>query len=151
MNIYKCTDGSVAAEEIEASSPEEAAREWVEWNDFASGESTQWIEVKVEDDDGYVEEVTVQLDPDEPECSCKDGHDWQSPHSVLGGLEENPGVRGHGGGVIMTEVCAHCGRYRETDTWAQRPDTGEQGLRSVTYADADERSKAWIDGGEEQF
>jgi hypothetical protein len=88
-------------------------------------------------------DVTTTIDPDEPDCTG-DGHDWQSPE-MLGGLSENPGVVGHGGGVIVTEVCAHCGRYRTTDTWAQNRSTGEQGLTSVEYTVADNRSEQWIE------
>ena len=52
---------------------------------------------------------------------------------------------------MITEVCAQCGRYRVTDTWAQCRDTGEQGLRSVTYRPADDPSLAWVGReGEEQ-
>lgn len=82
-----------------------------------------------------------------PEPACADGHEhqWMSPHSVLGGDEANPGVWGHGGGVYIREVCCHCGRYRLTDTWAQRMDTGEQGLRETTYEVADDASLAWIE------
>ena len=94
---------------------------------------TCWIDIYV----NYVEtdeseSVTVQLDPDEPECSEPE-HDWQAPYHLVGGIEENPGVQGHGGGVIANEVCMHCGCGRVTDTWAQRPDNGEQGLETVEY------------------
>jgi hypothetical protein len=57
-----------------------------------------------------------------------------SPYAVLGGLRENPGVQGHGGGVTIHRVCAHCGCLRIYDSWAQRRDTGEQGLASTSYA-----------------
>jgi hypothetical protein len=94
-------------------------------------------------DDGEIS-VTVQVDPEEPACADEHEHDWRSPHPVLGGCESNPGVWGHGGGVIIREVCAHCGAYRVTDTWAQDPGTGEQGLTSVAYEDADDDSLAWV-------
>lgn len=90
------------------------------------------------------ESGTVECEPDEPECEPGHSHEWKSPHSVLGGLKENPGVWGKGGGVICKEVCCHCGKYRVTDTWAQRPDTGEQGLTSVRYEDADDSSMEWV-------
>lgn len=79
------------------------------------------------------ESVTVAVDPDEPPCRAGHQHDWQSPHAIVGGSAENPGVRGHGGGVIITEACMVCGCGRRTDTWAANPATGEQGLESVTY------------------
>lgn len=89
------------------------------------------------------EHYTIALDPDEPEC-IEAEHDWRTPHEIVGGCSENPGVWGHGGGVTIHEICRHCGLQRHTDTWAQRPDTGEQGLRSVRYEDADDATAAWV-------
>lgn len=83
--------------------------------------------------DNQQESVTVRFDQDEPKCSSDDGHDWQSPYSIVGGIKENPGVWGHGGGVVINECCMNCGCQKSTDTWAQRGDTGEQGLTSVSY------------------
>jgi hypothetical protein len=105
---------------------------------WGAQESTHWVdwELRAKDKDGHDEDVacgTVAIDPDEPECGHTEGHDWRSPYSLLGGLQENPGVQGHGGGVIYREVCVRCGCERITDTWAQRPDNGEQGLTSVRY------------------
>jgi hypothetical protein len=88
--------------------------------------------VYVECDDGTDEIVTVTVEPDEPSCS-HGGHDWRAPHEIVGGLEENPGVRGHGAGVIMTRVCMNCGCGRHTDTWAQNREDGTQGHTSVRY------------------
>lgn len=97
------------------------------------------------DGDGYTVEVTdreiangvanLTLQPEAPKCldGKRDTHDWQSPHAIVGGIKENPGVWGHGGGVKITEVCVRCGCGRHTDTWAQNPSTGEQGLESVRY------------------
>ena len=79
----------------------------------------------------------VAVEPDEPACSSADGHDWESPHRLVGGLRENPGVHGHGGGVTSTEVCVRCGLVRTTDSWAQCGECGEQGLDSVSYDDTD--------------
>lgn len=65
--------------------------------------------------------VEVGEDPPEPECT-EDAHDWQAPHSIVGGLRENPGVWSQGG-TTMTHhsVCAHCGLHRhETRHGAQR-------------------------------
>lgn len=89
------------------------------------------------------ESHTIEINPTEPDC-CGGEHKWASPHSVVGGLKENPGVHGHGGGVIVTEVCRHCGCYQVTDTWAQNPCNGQQGLTSVEYRGADEDSEAWL-------
>jgi hypothetical protein len=112
----------------------EAARANVDRANYADAEGTLWVSVEVRCEvTDEAESATVQLDPDEPECDAGVGHDWQSPHELLGGLEENPGVQGHGGGVVVKEVCMRCGCSRTTDTWAQNPETGEQGLESVSY------------------
>lgn len=39
--------------------------------------------------------------------------------------------------MTITTACRHCGCGRTVDTWAQDPETGEQGLRSVTYRPGD--------------
>lgn len=110
---------------------------------YSDAEGTIWIDVYVccEDTGEQSETSTITLDADEPECSESE-HDWQSPYDLLGGLKENPGVWGNGGGVVIKEVCMHCGCMRVTNTWAQRPDNGQQGLRSVSHEpgafDADE-------------
>lgn len=145
---YNCTDGN-ADIGIEAENPTAAAQEYVDGGEWGDGPT--WIDVRVTplDDDGdpiedEAEDITITIDAAEPDCKDGEGHDWSSPHCVVGGIEENPGVYGNGGGVIITEVCELCGAYQITDTWAQRPDTGEQGLTSVTYRDADETSLAWV-------
>jgi len=94
---------------------------------------TVWVDVTVYcDETGERADDTVEVNPREPRCSGGE-HDWRAPHDIVGGVKENPGVWGHGGGVRIHEVCVHCGCERVTDTWAQRRDTGEQGLRSVEY------------------
>ena len=65
--------------------------------------------------------ITIQVDPEEPHCTA-DSHDWREKQVCCSG-----------GGVAIQDVCSYCGCGRLTDTWAQRPDTGEQGLRSITY------------------
>jgi hypothetical protein len=93
-----------------------------------------WIDIRVVcEETGEEDSAEVVLDEDEPDCEDGEEHDWQSPHEILGGLKENPGVWGKGGGVIMTSVCMRCGCGRHTDTWAQRPDNGVQGYTVVTY------------------
>ena len=151
MTKYMCDDGN-AEIEIEAESAEEAAQEYVDGGDWGDRSETCWIDVYVTPvgDDGEAitderERITITLDAEEPECEDGQEHDWRSPYSLLGGVKGDPGVWGHGGGVLIKEVCAHCGRYKVTDTWAQRPDTGEQGLDSVEYMDADEDSLAYVE------
>jgi hypothetical protein len=143
------TDGTVTVD-IKAENAREAAQEYVHLGDWEPSDSTTWFSIEVwehEDEDGDPidsKTFSISLDPPEPDCKPDKKHEWASPYSVLGGLEENPGVQGSGGGVVITEVCAHCGCYRIRDTWATNPETGEQGFESVEYDDADEQSLTWI-------
>jgi hypothetical protein len=69
-----------------------------------------------------------------PDCvdgKGHDGHDWQTPIEIVGGIVENPGCWGHGGGVILHHVCMRCGCERVEDTWAN-DDHGGHTTR-VTY------------------
>lgn len=140
--IY-CGDNSGCELEYPSdTAPREAARKYVESGAYTDFGTTTWITVYTyryaADDCGNLRRVTldrhtVTIQPQEPECDASDEHEWSSPHSIVGGLKENPGVWGHGGGIICKEVCQKCGCGRTTDTWAQNSDTGEQGLRSVSY------------------
>jgi hypothetical protein len=145
LTTYLCDDGD-AAVEIQASSPEAAAQEYVGDGDYTADGSTIWIKVWVypEGDEDARDSYKVRVDPPTPACSGQE-HAWCSPHEILGGLRENPGVQGHGGGVVIREVCSHCGIYRITDTWAQDRTDGQQGLDSVEYEDADDTSLEWIE------
>lgn len=117
----------------------------VDRTNYSEAEGTLWIDVEVLcEATGDSDSATVTLEPVAPDCADGHEHDWRSPQSVVGGCDENPGVWGHGGGIFATEVCRHCGTYRTTDTWAQRMDTGEQGLTSVSYREADDESLAWV-------
>lgn len=113
-----------------------AAREWAHDGDWDTSEGTIWVDVRVYAEwngpDSYHERVTTQIDPDEPKCEGSE-HEWSSAHDLVGGIIENPGVWGNGGGVRMSECCVICGCRRMTNTWVTRPDTGEQGLTSVSY------------------
>ena len=149
MTNYSSTDGYGDAVTIEAETPLAAAQEYVSGGNWDDITRTVWfmICVTVLDADGAPvgegEWLDVSLDPPEPPCAEGHGHEWESPFSVLGGVRENPGVQGHGGGVVITTVCRHCGKYQVVDTWAQ-DDSGRQGLTETSYRDADEASLAWI-------
>jgi len=108
--------------------------------DDESTMSTLWIDVEAwrrgiyANADGtpregrvQVEYHTVALNPDEPPCLDEQSHNWSDDEDLAGHVHSS------GGGVVYSEVCTACGWERETDTWAQRPDTGEQGLQSETY------------------
>jgi hypothetical protein len=145
-------EGMGDAEPYPGIAREEAAIDYVGEGDWGPHPKTGWIRVwshlRGLDENGKAERVArqrhiVPLEPAEPDCLEEMSHDWKAPHELLGGNESNPGCRAHGGGVIYTEVCAHCGAYRDTDTWAQNPHTGEQGLRQTTYREADDASWGW--------
>lgn len=148
---FSCDDGN-AELVIEADDAEEAAQEYVDSGEWGDRTKTEWVDVRVvplDNDEEPLEDecpeiITITLDPNEPGCESPKGHDWQNPIEVVGGLKENPGVYGHGGGVTITEVCSHCARYRIIDTWAQNPENGKEGLESTEYREADDESIAWI-------
>lgn len=140
--VWVADDGNAEVEYDYVDTRREAAEEYVSDGDWGECESTHWVtvytwpryrvdDVEVDDLDDR-ESHTVAIEPEEPSCSESE-HDWQSPHDLVGGCEQNPGVYGHGGGVYINEVCMHCGCGRTTDTWAQNRENGEQGLTSVSY------------------
>ena len=107
--------------------------EFFRWAD--PGEKTYWCGYQVTDTwTGVVKEGSVAVEPIVPNCRDDDEHNW---------FEVS--MRGHGGGVIHTDVCIRCGVYRTTDLWAQDPQTGEQGLTSVSYEEADHESQELAD------
>jgi len=131
MPNYTISDG-VSDTIASASNIKEAmelAKEWLEGGDYLDPEDpkTVWVDATVKGGDDTAR-VTVQFDPPVPICT-QGGHVW---------IEDF--VRGHGLGVLVREYCCKCGVWRVTDTWAQRPDTGEQGLERVWYEAADNRS-----------
>ena len=159
---YAVTDREGAILIIKADSREEAAQDYCDGCAWGQDDGTVWIDVWVTDcdekgnpyetdrygnDGNGIERTamfTIGIDPPEPDCTHDDGHDWRQPE-WLGGCKENPGVWASGGGAKGTDVCARCGIYRDWDNWAQRSDTGEQGLNSIAYRDADEQSEEWAD------
>jgi len=126
------------------------AKSNVERDNYPDATGTIWIDVSVRCE-ATDEEWSGSVTLDEPEPDCHPGytHEWIAPHWLVGGIRENPGVQGHGGGVVIREACRHCGCERVTDTWAQRPDTGEQGLTSVGYTPG-EYAEALREHGEEE-
>lgn len=154
LSCWYAADESGHYQMPEAETGLQAARQFADA--FEVTDRTQWINVRVwreargVDEDGEPVEgrwgedtYTVTRDPAEPACAG-DEHDWRAEHAVLGGLAENPGVWGSGGGVKISRVCAHCGAYQHTDTWATNQADGTQGHTSVSYEAADERSLAWV-------
>ena len=136
MATYALIEDGYEFGRAEADDPEEA----LDTLDLSTGAydtsgGTVWARVYARNVDDRVDSAsrTFTIHPDEPPCAGSMTHDWQAPYEILGGCEKSPGVWGHGGGVIIHEVCMHCGCERKTDTWAQDPEMGKQGLRSVAY------------------
>lgn len=77
----------------------------------------------------------VQVDPVEPACDDGETHET---HDYV----DHGGPWGHGGGIICRERCRRCGLVRRTDTWATRPDNGEQGFTAVSYLREDSDGEA---------
>lgn len=132
-------DGNAEVHYRRATSGAEAAQDYVDDGDWGEREETDWVKVRawraVEGVDAegntysgvWQEDThTVELPPNDPTPDCE--HDWQ---------EYEP-VRGHGAGVIYSNVCMRCGLIEEIDTYAQNPLTGEQGLTSVRYSGDEE-------------
>lgn len=143
------------SEQFEAPSLEEAERhakallrsgkrEWEELAREHGGTIRPEAVIFRVDDNGEVDDepcggAAIRVDPPEPECEG-DEHDWRKPQ-WLGGLKENPGVYGKGGGVVIREVCARCGHYRITDTWDEQLDMQ---LETIRYEEPDDDSRAYV-------
>jgi len=80
-----------------------------------------------------VDSFSGRIDEDAPECTSEDGHEWTATVDREGGLTENPGVFGNGGGVIIHEHCRHCDILRVRNTWDTNPGDGSQGHEVTTY------------------
>ena len=122
------------------------AEGWLEGGDYDNNATlflTATLYRLTDDGEERFGSVDVVLPPEEPKCVA-DAHVWCSPYELLGGMEENPGVLGHGGGVRIKEVCKHCGASRLTDTWATNPCNGTQGHETVEYSEADEETLEWV-------
>ena len=132
---YWVCDDSGNEDVVWAESPEDAAREYVE----AGGEdsaalSTQWCDVWVwTDEDEDRERVKVAIEPDEPACTSETGHDWRRPVAIVGGIDENPGCFGQGGGIVQLDCCMECGCRRRWTNWGQDMSDGTQGLEATSY------------------
>lgn len=125
--FWFAVDDGGAIIEVEAETGKEAAQEYVDEGDWGDVEETTWINMRVwqvtNGGDRVNEEYhTITLEPEEPPCESE-LHDWQEDS-----------VQGNGGGVIVVDRCQHCGLERTTNTWAQNRATGEEGLRSIKYA-----------------
>lgn len=133
---YTCSDSSGFEVVINSRSHERAARRYVKDGNWGDIKKTTWINVYVKSrKDEYPKRVKIPIHPKEPACIKGLKHRWKTPHSIVGGIESNPGVWASGGGVICTEVCMKCGCGKHTNSWDHDPETGESGLKSVEYVE----------------
>jgi hypothetical protein len=136
-------DEGAESDPFEAGSDEEAiaeARQRVgEWIDPTEISDTAWVVERlvevVGDERREVGEVARRIEP-EAATTCPNGeeHEWVDDgtlYRLVGGLRDNPGVWGHGGGVTITEVCRRCGTEVVRDTWCQCGDYPSPGAEHV--------------------
>ena len=109
-------------------------RAWVRRGDWTPDESYETVYVRASAESaGRVVETSVRVDPAPPRCLPGLRHEFVAPVEVVGGLPENPGVFGHGGGARFVRVCLACGCRRELDTWGTDRATGREGVPILTY------------------
>ncbi|MEN6525464.1 MAG: hypothetical protein ABFD65_03130 [Candidatus Polarisedimenticolia bacterium] len=137
---YLFSDGVTAeygGRHFAAGDADAALEAWVQDGDYGQDAEeepkTVFVAARWRRQDGAEGSLMVGVEPAPPRCACSDGHVWEAPHELVGGLEDNPGVFGHGGGVVAHRVCLACGTERLDDSWATDPASGVQGLASVQY------------------
>lgn len=121
--------------EYENSTITDALKEYLSDCNYDPDDKTFWVTLYyfTDDNEDDPNQRKMEVPPYVPPCEDGHKHEWHSPIDIVGGIKENPGVFGNGGGVIIKQVCKHCGLLKITDTWAQDMTDGEQGLTSVTY------------------
>lgn len=124
---YRASDGN-GDWNVEADSLEEALEIALEDTESVDlhNDSTLWFTINVYDSEGESLSDTVVVEPIEPDCETGLEHDWISGPAY-----------GSGGGVKWNETCSHCECIKSIDTWANRPDTGEEGFYKVEYQEAE--------------
>lgn len=140
--VLMADDGNCEVETT-ADTLREAAEQYVADGDWGDDGQPGWVTVYVwerwtlgelELDGEERESHDIEVKAKIPACYGEHEHEWCSPLAVVGGIPQNPGVWGNGGGVIKHEICRHCGARKTTDTWAQNPANGKCGLTQVSYA-----------------
>jgi len=121
----------------------EAVQQSVREGDWGTRGSWVWHGYALDPITNEDTRIDVDMPATMPACATGKHHVWSAPHEVVGGIQENPGVWGHGGGVVIREVCRYCGRYKVTDTYATDTSNG-QPFTAVDFEDADEASLAWV-------
>jgi hypothetical protein len=155
MARYEIREDSGASEIIEAENMAEAletAREWASGGDYTDRCMVRVYVDELDEDGnetGESESAEVMAGPEpkpEPtDCGDEDeDHDWQSPHELLGGCRENPGVWSLTGTAMSFDyVCGRCGIYKSVRTAGFQRNPGEL-AEKIEYREADGRSKEWL-------
>ena len=127
MTQFSCWDDDCREEvTIDSDTSLAAAREYLRECYGPAETHTIILRIYTRAHDGATDAHTITLVPDAPPCSgASHAHHWRHKSVVA-----------NGGGVIEQDECRVCNLVCETDTWAQDPATGEQGLTTVTYIDA---------------
>lgn len=150
MPRYRCNDEQ-AVEVVTAEGLDEACDLAAESWRAGSWDRKCLVSVRVaeldaddrETGDACYLDVECGRDPEPPQCVAE-AHDWQSPHEVVGGLSENPGVWSTGGTtLVFRECCGRCGAYRRTTSYGSQRDPGQ--VDTVEYLPPDETSLEWIE------
>lgn len=145
-HVLFCSDVPDAERTIRNEAYEADGTIFVDWTiykvpaELANTEAVHLCEVLPDGhdlDDYWVKDVYT-ADPPEPDCKEGGRHEWTATVEREGGLKENPGVFGHGGGVIINDHCAKCDMERVKDTWATHPGNGSDGYQTIQYIPADE-------------
>lgn len=145
-HIVFCNDIPDAERTIKNEAYEESETLFVDWDiykipaDITNTEAVHLCEVVPDgkDIDDYHVKHVATAHPPEPDCPYDKPHVWTATYEKEGGLEENPGVFGHGGGVILNQHCAKCGMKRIRDTWATNPNDGSEGHVTLQYIASEE-------------
>ncbi len=122
-------DSQGIQESIEAATAEEAAEEYRDlgdWNLDAEGAHAFVLNLWVipEGSEDSPEQFSFVMEPPIPECTGG-SHRFVSPHNLVGGCVENPGVfGGPHGGITTHSVCAHCGLERTHQSRGSLPGGG---------------------------
>lgn len=154
MKRYKIWD-ECASEIIEADSMDDAieqAQEWLrdgEWGDEGAAPSANVGELEADGNVVDQERTSVDIEPDHAALIGRlvgpydgdricgfdpDDHDWTSEGE--GGLDENPGVWGHGGTAIsVAQHCRRCRLHRTTRYTGSQRNPGEHDTVEYTLLD----------------
>lgn len=103
----------------------EAVAAYLETAALDHDEATYWVRLRVwpTSDPGAAVTERHAVHPDEPDCAEGQEHEWR----------DHGRDKVHGAGMIFHARCRYCGAVRITDTYAQDPADGEQGLVRVSY------------------